>query len=92
MSNEPKTETVDPFEKVNRELVKRTGMTIYRVFILIGMVALLWLNSNYVKRDEFTNLSKDVNEINTTLRVMAQQENMLRDHETRLRYLELKAK
>ena len=70
---------------------------LYRTILLSGICAVLWLNSKYVTREEFSVVTRDVDEIKTTLRIMAEQnkindrqEGQLRDHEERLRTLERK--
>lgn len=70
---------------------------IYRTLLLLGVVAVLWLNSRYVTRDEFNLVQNDVSEIKVTLRLMAEQnkvndrqDEILRDIEQRLRVVEKK--
>jgi len=67
---------------------KQFGLGLYRVLLILGVVAQLWLSTHYVKREEFVELQKDVSEIKTTLRLMALQNKAMEDHEARLRALE----
>lgn len=76
---------------------------IYRTIVLSmtsGLfVAVMWLNSKYVTREEFDKTQSDVSEMKTTLRIMAEQNKVnerqdltLHDLEQRLRIVEQKTR
>lgn len=93
---------------------KTIGIGVYRFLLMAGVIALLFLNTKYVPREEYAkdkaeleaklqvsnekvssqleSMRASIAEINTTLKIMAQQDNVLKDHETRLRYIEMKVK
>lgn len=76
---------------------------IYKVVSLLGIMAVLWLNTNYVTRREFETFSKEqivlhtklgdsINQINISLQLLQENKIVLADHEQRIRILEKESK
>lgn len=77
-----------PFEKVDKTLTRTIGIGLYRAILLALVAAQFYLSTTFVKRSEFEKLKEDVTDIKFTLRMMAQQDLTVKDHETRIRVLE----
>jgi len=76
-------------------VVTKYGEWFYRAILLCAVCIGLWLNSRYVPRDEFSSLKSDVSAIQTTIKVMVEQNRVndrqdaiIMDHESRIRVLE----
>ncbi len=75
------------------------GRMAYRAVVLLGMVALMWMNGHYVTRLEYEKFQEKngaehlaiqttINQISTAIALLSEQKVVLSDHENRLRALE----
>lgn len=76
-------------------LMQKYGEWVYRIILLGAVSAGLYLSSHYTTREEFALLQKQVASIQTQIAVMVEtnrindlQDQLLRDHEARLRAVE----
>lgn len=68
--------------------MKSIGISLYRLMLLAGVGASLYLNSHYATREDMERVKSDVTDIKYTLRRLSEQDEQLKDHETRIRLLE----
>ena len=73
---------------MDKGLTRLVGIGLYRVALLLIVMAQLWLTSNFVKRVEFERMRDDITDMKTALKLMATQDRQITDHEARLRALE----
>lgn len=76
-------------------IVTKYGDWIYRAIMFLLLCAVLWLNSHYVTRVDFDQLNKQVQGLDTTIKLMVEQnrvndrqDDAIKDHEKRIRDLE----
>lgn len=92
MSHPKEHHSATPFEKLDVTLNRAIGLGVYRFLLLGFVVAQFWLTANYVKKEDFERLKSDVLDIKLNVKLIAERDGQLKDHESRLRALEQKVK
>lgn len=86
---------------MNQNFFKTYGEWVFRIILLIAIGLNLWLTQSFVTRGEFDRQSKEnlaahliiqtsVNDIATTMKILAANVAKLDDHEMRLRLVEMR--
>jgi len=77
-----------------REKINWWVEAFYKIGTPVALACLFWLKANFATRDEMDALQKQVSTVNTTLLLMqkdnetnARQDEILKDHETRIRMI-----